>query len=167
MDPRKWLPNSPLFRTPACVYCGGSADTSDHTPPRCLLPKKLPEDVQAMTVPACTKCNGGFAEDEMRVAAVVCTVSFMQADCDAVSPGGWVHSAMQSDNALHEFISSRLSDDGTFHPDHVVRDTVSRIMAKPPLACSSTNSDGRYRSIHWTSLPWSTQKTFTRRRWWN
>lgn len=130
MDPRKWLPRLPLFRAPACVYCGGPANTSDHTPPRCLLPRKLPEDVQAMTVPACTPCNGGFAVDEMRVAAIVCTVSFAQNDRDAVAPGGWVHSAMQSDRALHEFVSSRLGDDGIFRPDQVVCQTVSRIMAK-------------------------------------
>ena len=66
----------------------------------------------------------------MRVAAVVCTVSFKKADRDAVSPGGWVHSAMQSDRALHEFVSNRLGDDGTFRPDQVVCQTVSRIMAK-------------------------------------
>jgi len=130
MDPRKWLPRLPLFRAPACVYCGGPADTSDHTPPRCLLPKKLPETVQAMTVPACTPCNGGFSADELRVAAVVCTVSFTQNDREAVAPGGWVHSAMQADRALQEFISSRLGDDGIFRPDQIVYETVSRIMVK-------------------------------------
>ncbi len=130
MDPRKWLPSLPLFRSPACVYCGGPADTSDHTPPRCFLPRKLPEDVQAMTVPACAQCNGRYAGDEMRVAAIVCTVSFTRTDREAVAPGGWVHSAMQSDRALREFVSSRLGDDGIFRPDEVVCQTVSRVMAK-------------------------------------
>ena len=130
MDSRKWLPRIPLFRAPACVYCGGLANSSDHTPPRCLLPKKLPGNVQAMTVPACTQCNCGFSADEMRVAAVVCTVSFTQNDREAVAPGGWVHCAMQSDSALHKFVKSRLGEDGIFRPDERVYQTVSRIMTK-------------------------------------
>src|SRR5665213_1400458 len=130
MDRRKWFPTLPLFRAPACCYCGGPADTSDHTPPRCLLPKKLPNDVQAMTIPACSACNGGYAVDEMRVAAVVCTVSFTQPDCDAVAIGGWVHSALQSDSSLNDFIGSRLGVDGIFRPDQTVFQVLSRIMAK-------------------------------------
>src|SRR5664279_4245732 len=69
MDPGKWLPALPLFGSLVCVYCGGPADTSDHTPPLCLLPKPWPGNVQVMTVPACSKCNGEFSQDEMRTAA--------------------------------------------------------------------------------------------------
>jgi len=130
MDRRKWFPTLPLFRAPACCYCGGPADTSDHTPPRCLLPRKLPNDLQAMTVPACSTCNGGYAVDEMRVAAVVCTVSFTQPDREAVAVGGWVHSAFQSDSALNEFIGSRVGADGIFRPDQTVLQVISRIMSK-------------------------------------
>ena len=130
MDRRKWFPTLPLFRAPACCYCGGPADTSDHTPPRCLLPKKLPNDVQAMTIPACSACNGGYAADEMRLAAVVCTVSFMRQDREAVANGGWVHSAVQSDAALGHFIGSRLGADGIFRADEAVYQVVSRIMTK-------------------------------------
>ncbi len=46
------------------------------------------------------------------------------------APGGWVHSAMQSDRALREFVNSRLGDDGIFRPDQVICQMVSRIMAK-------------------------------------
>jgi hypothetical protein len=130
MDRRKWFPTLPFFRAPTCCYCGGPADTSDHTPPRCLLPKKLPNDVQAMTIPACSACNGGYAADEMRVAAVVCTVSFTQHDRDAVAVGGWVHSALQADSALNDFIGSRLDADGVFRPNHTIFQVFSRIMAK-------------------------------------
>ncbi len=130
MDRRKWFPTLPLFQAPACCYCGGPADTSDHTPPRCLLPKKLPNTVHAMTIPACSACNGEFSADEMRVAAVVCTVSFMQQDRDAVAVGGWVHSALQADSALKEFIDRRLGIDGIFRPDQAVFHAFSRIMAK-------------------------------------
>jgi hypothetical protein len=100
------------------------------TPPRCLLPRKLPNDAQAMTIPACSTCNGGYAADEMRLAAVVCTVSFTRHDREAVVVGGWVHSALRSDAALSQFISSRLGADGIFRPDEAVFRVISRIMAK-------------------------------------
>ena len=83
-----------------------------------------------MTIPACSTCNGGYSADEMRLAAVVCTVSFMRQDREAVAVGGWVHSAMQSDAALGSFISSRLGADGIFRPDAAVVHVVGRIMAK-------------------------------------
>ncbi len=130
MDPRKWIPFLPLFRTHPCVYCGGPADSSDHTPPQCLLPKPLPTDVQMMTVPACSHCNGAFSQDEIRTAAVVCTVSFTDADQLAVAPGGWIHSAMQRDRALQEFVQSRIDADGTFRPDKLVLDIIGRVATK-------------------------------------
>lgn len=120
----------PLFGTHACAYCGGPADTFDHTPPRCLLPKPFPDGVQAMTVPACTVCNAGFSQDEAKVAAVVCTVSFTTTDRAAVAPDGWLHSALEKDSSLRDFISSRLGDDGVFRPDQAVVATISRIMTK-------------------------------------
>src|ERR1700686_1523652 len=128
MDPRKWVPSLPLFRTLTCIYCGGAADTSDHTPPRCLLPRTLPRELLIMTVPACSRCNGGFSRDEMRVAAIVCTVSFSDADKIAVAPGGWVHRAMEKDHELRTFILSRLDGNGLFHIDNPVLDAISRVM---------------------------------------
>lgn len=130
MDRRKWFPESPLFAASVCCYCGGPADTSDHTPPRCLLPKKLPTSVQAMTIPACSSCNGRYALDESHVAAVVCTVSFKDEDREAVMPGGWVASAMQRDASLDSFIKSRLGDDGIFRPDAAVASAITRVMEK-------------------------------------
>ncbi len=130
MDPRKWFPSLPLFGMRACVYCGNPADTSDHTPPRCLLPTPLPQNIQAMTLPACSDCNVGFSQDELRTAAVVCTVSFTETDRRAVALGGWLFSAMERDQSLREFILSRLGSDGIFRVDEVVTTTLSRVMTK-------------------------------------
>lgn len=130
MDPRKWLPILPLYGAPACVYCGNPADTSDHTPPRCLLPAMLPDGLQVMSVPACSGCNSGFSEDEKRTAAVVSTVSFAASDRDAVAAGGSVCAALQRDAALRTFIHSRLGIGGIFHPDAEVIATISCVMRK-------------------------------------
>lgn len=83
-----------------------------------------------MTLPACSSCNAGFSQDETRAAAVVCTVSFTDADRRATAPGGWLHSAMKRDASLREFISTRLGSDGMFRPDQTVIATLSRIMTK-------------------------------------
>lgn len=130
MDRNKWLPKLPLFGLPSCVYCGAPADTSDHTPPRCFLPRKLPETVQAMTVPACRACNASYSNDEVRAAAVICTVSFTEADRKAIAKGGWIHSALQHDNKLRLFIEERLGLDGVFRVDAEVLNVFDRITKK-------------------------------------
>src|SRR5450631_412469 len=133
MDSRKWFRSLPLFGSLACIYCGGPADTSDHTPPRCFLPKPFPEGVQAMTVPACAGCNGRFSLDEIRAAAIICTLSFTQTDRVAVAPGGWMYSNMQRDSSLKEFINCRLSKNGRYQLDEVVIETLSCVMAKTEM----------------------------------
>lgn len=130
MDPRKWFPSSSLFQASLCVYCGGKADTSDHTPPRCLLPKPLPEGLNAMTVPACSRCNVGFSQDELRTAAVISTVSFLESDRLSVAPGGRIYEQMGRNPKLGDFVSSRLGQDGMFQADLGVKSVIGRVMTK-------------------------------------
>ncbi len=50
---------------PICAYCGGEATTKDHVVPRGLYPpSKIGSRVQRITVPACSRCNNGWADDE-------------------------------------------------------------------------------------------------------
>ena len=74
MDNRKGLERLSLFGGYQCVFCGGVADTTDHTPPKCLLERPYPADL--MTVPACENCNSGFSRDEAFLKAVLAHVSF-------------------------------------------------------------------------------------------
>lgn len=46
-----------LTRPRTCVYCGASATTRDHVPPKCILRKPFPE---LITVPACHDCNSAL-----------------------------------------------------------------------------------------------------------
>lgn len=130
MDRRKWLPPIPLFDAPACVYCGGPANTSDHTPPRCFLPRDLPSGVQLMTIPACDACNRSFQRDELRAAAIICAVSFYEWDKAAVSKGGWVYSAGIQDVTLRRFIDERIGTDGLFRMDNAVLTVFQRVLTK-------------------------------------
>lgn len=52
-----------------CVYCGNSADTREHCPSKVFLKKPYPNDLPV--VPACQKCNNGFAQDELYTKAFI------------------------------------------------------------------------------------------------
>ena len=45
-----------------CIYCGKTADTVDHVPPKCFLDKPYPNNL--LTLPACKKCNNNCSSDE-------------------------------------------------------------------------------------------------------
>ena len=48
--------------TGTCVYCGASATTMDHVPPRGLFAKPFPNDL--LTVPSCLPCNQNAKLDD-------------------------------------------------------------------------------------------------------
>jgi len=45
-----------------CIYCGNSADTREHCPPRSFLKKPYPSNL--IQLPACYKCNNAFSKYE-------------------------------------------------------------------------------------------------------
>lgn len=48
-----------------CAYCGGRASTFDHVVPKGLYPMSARKgNIQLLTVPACTKCNESYSDDE-------------------------------------------------------------------------------------------------------
>jgi hypothetical protein len=83
-----------------------------------------------MTVPACAQCNVEFSADEKRAAAVICTVSFTQADQLAIAPGGWMYQDIQRDASLKRLLDERLGPDGFFHLDELVLQIFRRVMTK-------------------------------------
>ncbi len=83
-----------------------------------------------MTIPACKDCNNKYSNDELRAAALICTVSFTKTDIEATGAGGWVHAALEQDNALKGFINSRLREGGVFIPDQEAVDVLARVAQK-------------------------------------
>ena len=45
-----------------CVYCGGTATTDDHVPPKNIFPRPLPSNL--VTVRSCETCNCGSSKDD-------------------------------------------------------------------------------------------------------
>jgi len=57
-----------------CAYCGSTYPemTKDHVIPDCLYPKsKRTSELQLITVPACSRCNGSFSADETHFRSVM------------------------------------------------------------------------------------------------
>lgn len=53
-----------------CAICGvRNAVDMDHTPPKCIFPQPLPNDM--ITVPACSKCNGGNSKADEEFKAYI------------------------------------------------------------------------------------------------
>lgn len=52
-----------------CIYCGGAADTRDHSPSRVFLDPPFPENLPV--VGACCSCNNGFSQDEEYFACLI------------------------------------------------------------------------------------------------
>ena len=55
-----------------CAYCGAPGGGQDHAIPKCLYPKsRATSRVQRITVPACSSCNRGWADDEAHLRNVL------------------------------------------------------------------------------------------------
>jgi hypothetical protein len=92
-----------------CVYCGGLATTSDHTPPRCLLVRPLPS--HAVTVPACEDCNNGFSRAESIFKLVLAHVGSHPKLREELGPGGSLHKALSRDEGLRALFKDFLDGD--------------------------------------------------------
>jgi hypothetical protein len=95
-----------------CVYCGGVADTKDHTPPRGLLRKPLPSNL--ITLPACRKCNHGFSYDEKVVRAFLALINEHPDMTAERAPGGWLDSTCKRDPSLRKILEESRQPNGNY-----------------------------------------------------
>jgi hypothetical protein len=63
-----------------CAICGVEGMvTDDHVPPRNIFPKPRPNNVNLITVPTCSKCNGGSSRDDEEFKLYISLKSGMEA----------------------------------------------------------------------------------------
>ena len=62
------MPNSPL-NPDSCVYCGATASTDDHVPPKNVFPKPRPSNL--VTVRSCQPCNNGESKNDEYFRAIL------------------------------------------------------------------------------------------------
>lgn len=48
-----------------CLYCGEKADSREHLPSKAFLNRPYPDELSI--IPACSKCNNGYSDDERYV----------------------------------------------------------------------------------------------------
>lgn len=128
MDMRRGLKKLGLFRKRySCTYCGCPADTTDHTPPLCLLREPYPTNL--MTVPACKQCNTAFSEDEAILGAILAHVSF-EDDLIRAKHQGRTARAIRSDQKLKGLLERNTDENGIFWVTAEARRRMSRVVIK-------------------------------------
>lgn len=93
-----------------CIYCGGSPDTRDHVPSKCLLEPPYPPNLPV--VGCCEPCNQNFSKDEQYFACLIESVLSGSTDPKKIGRLS-VSKIMQSLPALQKRIeASRTEVDG-------------------------------------------------------
>ncbi|NMM43602.1 hypothetical protein HH303_03875 [Rhodospirillaceae bacterium KN72] len=65
-----------------CVHCGAPNETRDHAPSIIFLDDPLPSDLPVS--PSCARCNQGFSDDELYLAALLESVISGTADPEKI-----------------------------------------------------------------------------------
>jgi hypothetical protein len=100
-----------------CVYCGGTADTRDHVPSKCLLEQPYPENLPI--VGCCNSCNQDFSKDEQYFVCLMESVLCGSTDPEKIGRPS-VAKIMQNSPALRQRIeNSKTEIDGqiAFEPE--------------------------------------------------
>lgn len=93
-----------------CVYCGGSAETRDHVPSKCLLESPYPENLPV--VECCDSCNQYFSKDEQYFVCLLESVLCGSTDSEKIRRPS-VARIMQKSPALRQRIEkSKTEVDG-------------------------------------------------------
>lgn len=87
-------------KSKACLYCGKAGKTADHVPPRSFLEKVYLDNLQ--TVPACAKCNNGFAPHEQYVIALLAQIGTSEKLAAKIKQGGTVDRAFERSPAFEQ-----------------------------------------------------------------
>ena len=98
-----------IERQHSCIYCGNIANTRDHVPPRSLLERPFPLNLN--TVPSCDICNNGSSSDEQYFLMLVSQVSLSKSMVAKVEAGGIVDRTLMRAPALEERLLQSLETD--------------------------------------------------------
>lgn len=101
--------------TSLCTYCGSTATTRDHVPPRLLLERPFPKNLH--TVPSCLSCNRGASKDEEYFLGLIAQVSLSPFIGAKLEPGGTLDRAFTRSPAFEQlFLDAAGVDEDTGKP---------------------------------------------------
>lgn len=124
-----------------CVYCGGVCNTREHAPSKTFLIRPFPSELPV--VPACSKCNNGFSQDELFTKTIIALYSEYSKskiyDCD--------YSRKENREALSAFQTFLAT--GRF--EDVER--IERIIVKLAICHAVYELSEGYKSVRWNGYP--------------
>lgn len=92
-----------------CVYCGKVATTKDHVPPKLLLEKPFPLNLQ--TVRSCQRCNQGASLDEQYFLVLLGQISTSPNIAAKIDIGGVIDRTLVHSPALEDSLIQALEVD--------------------------------------------------------
>jgi hypothetical protein len=116
------------MRPACCVYCGASADSKDHAPPRCFLRPPLPSNL--ITLDACTKCNNERSTHESVVRNFLTMVSSHPDLVAERNPGCRWDRAMARDRKLKALLEGTRGKDGNYFLTDDLRESFRIVLFK-------------------------------------
>ena len=93
-----------------CVYCGGSADTRDHVPSKCLLDKPYPENLPV--VGCCDSCNNSFSKDEQYFVCFIESVLCGSTDPEKIRRSSVARMMKHSPALQQQIENSKIEENG-------------------------------------------------------
>jgi hypothetical protein len=90
-----------------CIYCGGSAETRDHVPSKCLLEQPYPTNLPV--VGCCDTCNQEFSKDEQYFVCLIESVLCGSTDPEKIRRPS-VARMMQNSPALRQRIENSKTE---------------------------------------------------------
>ena len=113
-----------------CVYCKGPYESSDHSPPKCLLSWPPAPGAKVLTLPACTQCNQSTSRQESIVSIVLALVGRHPILKEYRSEGGKVDRAFAHDPSLRIIIEACKNADGNYDLGGEAQTAFDRILRK-------------------------------------
>ena len=113
-----------------CVYCNGPYESSDHSPPKCLLSWPPAPGAKVLTLPACIRCNQSTSRQESIVWIMLALVSRHPILKEYCSEGGKVDRAFAHDPSLRSIIEGCKNADGNYDLAGEVQTAFDRILRK-------------------------------------
>src|ERR1051326_7066880 len=87
-----------------CAYCKGPHESSDHSPPKCLLTWPPASGMKVLTIPSCLRCNQESSRQENLVWLMLALVGRHPVLAEYRSVGGKVERAFKQTPSLREAI---------------------------------------------------------------
>jgi hypothetical protein len=113
-----------------CVYCKGPHESSDHSPPKCLLMWPPSPGMKVLTLPSCSQCNQATSRYENLVWVVLALVGRHSVLADYCSPGGKVDRAFAQDPSLRVVVEGCKNLEGHFTFTGEIYTAFDRVLRK-------------------------------------